>query len=402
MITRILKRFGKRLPVDIEAKREARRDRDKHGGPLYSDEKHLRETAAWLCRAQDSSPDGGVSRAYKAARYLGYGPLGWQPSYPETTGYIIPTMYAISDFFDDKSFEQRATRMADWEIEIQLSSGAVMGSVVTTSPSPAVFNTGQVIFGWLASYQRTGDDKYLQAAIRAGNYLVQIQDAEGSWKKGDSLFAMSHATTYNARVSWSLVELGLITKNDEYISAARKNIKLALKKQNPMGWFADNCLNDPERPLLHTIAYATRGVLECGFLMDDQNYIDSALRTLNGLLSCQRSDGGLPGRLTSNWAAAVEWDCITGDAQTAVNWLRAYSITGNKPFYNAARKTVDFVKMTQNLEHKNPGIRGGVKGSFPFDGLYGQYEMLNWAAKFYCDALLMICDSTFSSKEIRG
>ncbi len=214
---------------------------------------------------------------------------------------------------------------------------------------------------------------------------------------------MSHATTYNTRVSWSLVELGLTIKNNEYISAARKNIELALKKQNPEGWFADNCLNDPERPLLHTIAYATRGVLECGYLLEEQNYVDSALRTLKGLLPCQRSDdGGLPGRLTADWSTAVEWDCVTGDAQTAVNWLRAYAITGNKSFYNAARKAIDFVKRTQNLDHKNPGIKGGVKGSFPFDGLYGQYEILNWAAKFFCDALLMISNDTLYSRGIRG
>jgi len=402
MINKILKKFGRHLPVDLEAKREAAKDQSDHKRITYSDDKHLRETAAWLCRAQDSSPDGGVARAYKATRYLGYGPSGWQPSYPETTGYIIPTMFAIADFLKDESFATRAIRMADWEIDIQLPSGAVMGSVVTASPSPAVFNTGQVIFGWLASYQRTGDEKYLRAAKRAGNYLVQIQDAEGSWKKGDSLFALSHATTYNTRVSWALVELGLTTKTNEYISAARRNIELALKKQNPMGWFADNCLNDPGRPLLHTIAYATRGVLECGYLLNDRQYIDSALKALMGLLSCQRSNGGLPGRLTADWTAAVEWDCVTGDAQTAVNWQRAYSLTGDKPFYNAARKAIDFVKMTQNLDHKNPGIRGGVKGSFPFDGLYGQYEMLNWAAKFFCDAILMSFDHVLSSKGIRG
>jgi hypothetical protein len=402
MITELLRKFGAHLPVDIEAKREARKDRREDGGTVFADEQHLMETAAWLCRAQDSSPDGGVSRAYKAAYYLGYGPSGWQPSYPETTGYIIPTMFAIADFLKDASFAQRAIRMADWEIDIQLPSGAVMGSVVTATPSPAVFNTGQVIFGWLATYRRTGEDQYLQAARRAGNYLVQIQDSEGSWKQGDSLYALSQATTYNTRVSWSLVELGLLTKHDGYIDAARENIEFALKKQNTEGWFADNCLNDPERPLLHTIAYATRGVLECGYLMENQNYIDSALKTLEGLLSCQRSDGGLPGRLTADWKAAVDWDCVTGDAQTAVNWLRAYSITGCKTFHNAARKTIDFLKKTQNLDHLNPGIRGGVKGSFPFDGIYGQYELLNWAAKFFCDALLMICDNTVSSKGIRG
>jgi len=38
---------------------------------------------------------------------------------------------------------------------------------------------------------------------------------------------------------------------------------------------------------------------------------------------------------------------------------------------------------------KNPGLRGGVKGSFPFDGAYGRYEILNWATTFYVDAMLL-------------
>ena len=36
-----------------------------------------------------------------------------------------------------------------------------------------------------------------------------------------------------------------------------------------------------------------------------------------------------------------------------------------------------------------PEIRGGIKGSFPIDGQYGQYEYLNWAAKFFADALMI-------------
>src|SRR5262245_6481333 len=41
----------------------------------------------WLCRAQDSSTskDGGVARHFSLIS-------GWGPSYPETTGYIAPTL----------------------------------------------------------------------------------------------------------------------------------------------------------------------------------------------------------------------------------------------------------------------------------------------------------------------
>jgi uncharacterized protein YyaL (SSP411 family) len=389
------------LAVDRQAKREAKMDQ-MGGNAAQSDEKHLAETAGWLARAQDSSADGGVSRSYKTAKYRGHGPYGWQASYPETTGYIIPTMIALSRIPTDTTVVDRAIRMADWEIEIQLDSGAVMGSVVTAPPSPAVFNTGQVIFGWLAAFKKTEDQKYLNSAIRAGDYLFSVQETDGSWKKGNSKYALNESTTYNTRVAWALIELGLEIQRSEYIEAGKRNIDYALTKQKDNGWFSDNCLNDPNRPLLHTIAYATQGILESGICLNESKYIDAGLKTLDALLSCQREDGGLPGRLASDWSSEANWDCVTGDAQVAVTWLRAYTITNNKKYREAARRAIDFIKRTQNLEHPNPGIRGGVKGSFPFDGPYGQYEMLSWAAKFFCDAVMMLNNEGLAKVGIKG
>ena len=397
-----MRKLWRYLPLDCEARKETRADRAGIRAADRADSEHLEETAAWLRRAQDSSPDGGVSRAYKGATHAGYGPYGWQPSYPETTGYIIPTFCALADCFENDDFVMRALKMADWEIDIQMDSGAVMGSVVTAPPSPAVFNTGQVIFGWLEAWKRSGQAKYLTSAVRAGDFLVSVQDKDGTWSRGDSKFALKGATTYNTRVAWALIELGLAAATERFIEAGRRNILHAVSKQRNNGWFADNCLNDPERPLLHTIAYATRGVIESALLLSNEEFLAAGIRTLEALLTCQRTDGGIPGRLTQDWRSAADWDCVTGDAQVAVAWLRAHAITGERKYRQAARAAIDFVKRTQNLDHPNPGFRGGVKGSFPFDGPYGQFEMLNWAAKFFCDALMMVNDDQLAAKGTRG
>lgn len=400
MKDRLASKFWPVLPVDRAAKDECARERDSRGLVAHDDERHLRETAAWLCRAQDATPDDGVSRAFKAAAYKGYGPMGWQASYPETTGYIIPTMFALAAAFNDDSYSDRALRMAQWEIDIQLPAGAVMGSVVTAPPSPAVFNTGQVVFGWLAAYRQNGEQKFLDAAKRAGEYLVSIQTEDGGWRKGDSQFAQRDATTYNTRVAWAQILLGLETGDERYTASGRRNIEMALSRQQENGWFADNCLNDPKNPLLHTIVYATRGILEAGIVLSERRFIAAALKSLDALVDCQRPDGGLAGRFDANWSPAVNWDCVTGDAQLAIAWLRAAAHTGDSKYREPARRAIEFVKKTQNLEHENPGIRGGVKGSFPFAGLYGQFEMLNWAAKFFCDALLLINDKELAQRGI--
>lgn len=388
------------IPESWEGKREAWRERLRTN--LKDDEIHLQETAKWICRAHDAKSDGGVSRGYQVGQYRGNGLTGWQASYPETTGYIIPTMLALAEVLNEESHSERAIRMADWEIDIQMPSGAVMGSVVTANPTPAVFNTGQVIFGWLAAWQKTKELKYLEVAKKAGDYLISVQEKEGSWLKGNSDYALRSATTYNTRVAWALIELGSCTEEEKYSEAAQKNVEYALSKQLENGWFRDNCLNDPENPLLHTIGYATQGILESGICLEETRYINAAIRTLDALLKCQRPDGGFPGRLSADWSSKEKWDCLTGDVQVAISCLRVYSLTGEKKYREAARRAIDFVKKSQNLDHYNPGIRGGVKGSFPFDGPYGQYELLNWAAKFLCDALLMINDEKLAARGIKG
>src|SRR5947208_3615236 len=68
---------------------------------------------------------------------------------------------------------QRATEMARWEAEIQLESGAVRGGTIADAPSPAAFNTGQVLFGWIAAFEATGDERFRDAAARAARWLVE-------------------------------------------------------------------------------------------------------------------------------------------------------------------------------------------------------------------------------------
>ena len=65
------------LPVDMEVKRELKRERYRSEANSRSDIDHLTATAQWLIRAQSANNDFGVSRGYKAAGFFGYGPKGW-------------------------------------------------------------------------------------------------------------------------------------------------------------------------------------------------------------------------------------------------------------------------------------------------------------------------------------
>ncbi len=239
----------------------------------------LRAAIDWLCRAQDAYADGGVARSYSLVYNPYFGRRGWIPSYPETTGYIIPTVFDCARESGREELFERAVRMADWECDVQMANGAVQGGTVDDPPTPAVFNTGQVIFGWVRAFQETGSERYLASAVKAGDFLVSGQDPDGAWRKNLSKYTsekMPHYV-YNTRTAWALLLLGAATGNQRYQDAAVRNIEFALSEQLPNGWFKNNCLHDPNCPLIHTIAYSLRGVLEVGAALNNPVYI-SAVR----------------------------------------------------------------------------------------------------------------------------
>jgi uncharacterized protein YyaL (SSP411 family) len=329
-----------------------------------------------------------LSRGYSLVYNSYFRGQGWQPSYPETTGYIIPTLLHASQHLESPQLADRALRAARWEIEVQLESGAVQGGVIGEERSPAVFNTGQVMFGWLAAFESSGASQFADATIRAGRYLVSVQDRDGHWRKGNSQFARGDATLYNARVAWALAEAGAVLRQPEFTEAARRNLRAVVKLQYENGWFPHCCLTDSRQPLLHTIAYTVRGLLEGGRVLNDPEMLAAARLAARQLMAAVRDDGWMPGRYRQDWSGAVSWSCLTGEAQMANNWLRLHQITGDATWLEPVPRVLQFLKRTQNRTSRDAGLRGGIKGSAPMSGDYGRNEILNWATKYFADALM--------------
>jgi len=351
-------------------------------------EPHLVAAIEWLVRAQDATPDAGLARGYSLVRHSHYGRGGWQPSYPETTGYIIPTLYAAARRLGRPDLAVRAERAARWEIEIQLPTGAVRGGAIGEPESPAVFNTGQVLLGWLAAFEETGHGGFADAARRAARYLVAMLDGDGHWRRGNSRLSRADSTLYNTRTAWALAEAGVRLDDEGFIEAAARNLHVAAQRQAPNGWLPDCCLTDPEQPLLHTLAYGIRGLLEGGRVLGDDRLVRAAERAAWGLVATVRADGWMPGRYRRDWSPAVRWSCLTGQAQMANNWMRLAERSGDSRWLEPVTVVLRFLKRTQDRSSRQPGVRGGIKGSWPVGGAYGSYEVLSWATKFFADALM--------------
>jgi hypothetical protein len=351
-------------------------------------EPHLLAAIAWLVRAADASGDGGIARGFSLTWHPNFLRSGWQPSYPETTGYIIPTLYAAAGRLGRADLAARAERAAHWEIEVQLPSGAVRGGVIGAPECPAPFNTGQVILGWLLAWRETGRSEFAEAARRAAGYLATTLDADGFWRDGDPRLARTDSTLYHARAAWALAEAGTCFGDHTFLDAAARALRAAARLQTPNGWLPRCCLTDPSRPLLHTLAYATRGLLEGGRVLGDSALIRAAERAAAPLAASVRPDGWMAGRYRADWSPAVRWSCLTGQAQMANIWMRLAEITGDTSWLEPVPAVLRFLKRTQDREGSGSGVRGGILGAWPVSGDYAKYEVLSWATKFFADALM--------------
>ena len=344
---------------------------------------HLAAAIDWLCCAQDAragySDQGGVSAGWTFED-------GWLPSYPETSGYIVETFLAAATVLDRPELVDRAHRIIDWEISIQHPDGAFPGHFGEPGSNPVVFNTGQIMHGMLAAYRQLQRAECLEAAVRAGYWLVRQQDADGYWRKFEHNGAPH---TYNTRGTWALLATALTIGDNKLKAAAIRNLDWALGQQRNSGWFDNNAFTPNRDPFTHTIAYAIRGFFECGVLLGEVRYVDAALKAARAMAGVQRADGSLAGIYGDNWVARASYCCLTGVAQMSVNWTRIAQETNLVEFRTNARRALAYLKGNQRLEDRDPIIRGAIAGSKPIWGRYSMFEFPNWAAKFFADALMM-------------
>ena len=160
----------------------------------YEEGIYLEKAAEWLKEAQNAQRDGGFSGRFNIKS-------GWSSSYPETTGYIVPTLIALSKELNDLNFLDRAERAIKFLLSLQLKEGGFPGDEVANNKVvPSMFNTGQIINGLLEWYKYVKEEVVLEAALRAGRWMTSIQEDDGTWNKytylGNVYSYSSHASCW--------------------------------------------------------------------------------------------------------------------------------------------------------------------------------------------------------------
>jgi hypothetical protein len=348
--------------------------------PQENNQQYVQAAIDLLCHAQDTAKDGGVAGWFSFIK-------GWSPSYPETTGYIISTFFDFSQKSQEgEKYRLRAFKMADWLLTCQMESGAFPGHHIMVKPEPRVFNTGQIVLGLVRAFKESENEKYLKAAIDAGEFLLRSLDHDGAWRKY-AYNGVPH--TYYTRVSWSLLELWKVTGNERYKEGAAKNLNWTLKQRRDNGWFQYASFDEKHNPYTHTIAYLVSGILESGIILGENKWMNAAQDVLERLLRIFEIRKFMPGDFNDRWRGNFKYSCLTGDAQISILWQQLYQASGDARFLNAALKINDYLKSKQWLNTPARPLKGGIPGSDPLWGAYHPFWIPSWAVKFFADALLL-------------
>jgi hypothetical protein len=336
----------------------------------------------WLCRSQDVTGCGG-SAAY-------YSPLlGWGAAYPETSGYIVPTLWRGGDFLGDPRYGDRALQMAGWLLGLQSDDGWFPGGTLKrgSQRSPSIFNTGQIIFGLVEAARRTGDETFVRAATRAARWLAAQQDDDGRWTK--HAYVSGYSPSYYAHVCWPLLECWRAFGGDEIRDCAVRGLHAILDDRRADGTFANWGFVGGKMAFTHTIAYTLQGIVESAVILDMwQPFGQAAAETCEKLMRRYEIKHQLAGAYGERWQGNYGFICLTGHCQLASTWLRIYERNGDPRMLNVATKALVEVGRRQRLNPRRRNLHGAIAGSAPLRGAYMRFRYPNWAAKFFADAML--------------
>src|SRR5258707_4987113 len=234
----------------------------------------LRSVIDWIFHAQ--RPSGGIAAYYS---FL----TGYSESYPEVTGYIIPTLDDFGRPTGDLAARHAAYLATDWLLSLQMTSGAFPGGLhgLDSNPQPPVFHTGQILQGLVRAHTETRNAEIMERAVAAGNWLAAIQQADGSWTGLAAYQGAAH--TYYSMVSWAVALLAAESRDPRHAAAAERNIDWVLAHVQPSGWIDGiNLRGHPVYP--HFIAYVIQGSLECAILRRSDDAIQAAAKPAWGFL----------------------------------------------------------------------------------------------------------------------
>lgn len=267
--------------------------------------------------------------------------------YPEVTGYFIPTLLSIGEI-------HLAEQCARWLVTVQNADGSFS---LDNSGVSYVFDTGQVIRGWVSIVDRMPE--LIFPLQRASDWIVKTADpvtgrllcppAGGDWSLGERGEINEGIHLY---VLKPLRDAAKILNRFDIEIVIDKALAYYLQTSSVTDFFRTNALT-------HFYGYMQEALVEL-------NCIEEAKKGMAAVASFQQENGAVPGYHD------VKWICSTGLAQLAKVW---YLLNET----DRADKAMAFLSKLQNGT-------GGFYGSYGVNANYFPIDEIAWVTKYVIEA----------------
>lgn len=309
---------------------------------------------------------------------------GWSESYPETTGYLIETLFDCFQITKSEALKAAALECADWLCDLQRPYGAFPGGV-GGKLAPIIFDTGMILFGLRRAWEETNQRKYLNALAKAVKWLEAQLEEDGIWRS--HAYVLGHVPSYYTMVVWAMLLANKHLKNKGLNERLAISIDYFFQKITSELTISDWNFRPGEPTFTHTIGYTLQGMLEAGLLLKNKEIVSQVKAIAEKMLVIRHEKGKLAGSYNKNWKGDYSFSCLTGQAQMSLIFFRLHEISGEQKFLNEAQLLL-WQTMKSQSTVKIEGWNGGIPGSAPIWGKYQRFQFPNWAAKFFLDACL--------------
>ena len=336
----------------------------------------LDELLAWV-ESSFAANDNKGSSAYQ--NILGH----WSSPYPETSGYLIPTLLKARRHSNNDHYVDLALEQVSYFEDLSNVSGAI--SCPRNGGRALFFDNAQILLGLNSLYNVRQDTRIKMMCENIYLWLISCIDNEGKVDNGN--FKKDYTPSYYARAVWAIIKYEKDhAKQHSDGSLALLNYCYSLMNENYS--FQDWSFDGNASGLSHTIAYTMRGLWESSILLERKDISQSIISSVSWMhnVLIPNKDYNLYGSFDTRWSADTSFVCSAGSSQLALLSLIIYKHTGRQDVLKNLDKIIVPVlnSSTRLLLRKHRAI----PSSIPVWQKYQRFRFTNWTQKFVIDFIL--------------
>lgn len=298
--------------------------------------------------------------------------------YDEMIGYGTQTLLSLYDRWGKTIYLQKAKKAIDWLIEnmlykdddpkanntfiwkYDLPDGPFSTKVYT-------FDTGMCLSSIVDLYIFTEEKKYLDIAVSAANWMVDVmRNHDGSFKASYDFQEKSFGTgrwslmpgAYHSKLSIGLLKLFNVTEDERLKKSVIDLCDWVMQLQLKDGRFKINI--NSEDTYVHPHCYAAEGLFYAGKELPVKRYEDAAIKATNWLMKIQKDNGSV-----SRWYYSKTGLDSNNNAETLAQTIRLYMLSNPNQtckeelfIFNKLKKAIDHLS-TMQCFNENKHAMGG-------------------------------------------